>query len=52
MSGRAEKVRMREALCLTERNLSSLIAARHSDAVMMGAWRDVCRKALGYWIEK
>ena len=35
------------ALKLTERNLSSLIAAKHSDAVMMTDWRDVVRDALG-----
>jgi hypothetical protein len=39
---------MREALRLTERNLSSLMAAKHSDAVLMGHWRNEVRKALGW----
>lgn len=34
------------ALQLTERNLSSLIAARHPDAVLMSDWREVVRRAL------
>lgn len=34
------------ALRLTERNLGSLIAARHSDAVLMTAWREVVRGAI------
>lgn len=39
---------MRGALKLTERNLSSLIAARHSDAVLMSDWRNEVRRALGW----
>jgi cation transporter-like permease len=34
------------ALKLTEGNLSSLIGARPSDAVLMTGWRDQVRKAL------
>jgi hypothetical protein len=34
------------ALKLTEGNLSSLIAAKHSDAVLMRKWREEVRKAL------
>jgi hypothetical protein len=34
------------ALRLTERNLGSLIAARHCDAVLMTAWREVVRGAI------
>lgn len=41
---------MRDALRLTERNLSSLIAARHCDAVLMGDWRNEIRKALGWQV--
>lgn len=39
---------MAAALRLTERNLSSLIAARHPDAVLMSDWREVVRAALGF----
>jgi hypothetical protein len=34
------------ALQLTERNLSSLIAAKHHDAVLMTDWREAVRDAL------
>lgn len=51
MSGLPQRQRMREALQLTERNLSSLIAARHPDAVLMSDWRTVVCRALGHWIE-
>lgn len=49
MSAPSEKQKMREALELTEGNLSSLIAARHCDAVLMSDWRKVVRRALGNW---
>lgn len=47
MSRPSEKALMREALLLTEGNLSSLIAARHCDYILMRHWRDQVRKALG-----
>jgi hypothetical protein len=34
------------ALRLTERNLGSLIAAKHSDAVLMTKWREVVRETI------
>jgi hypothetical protein len=40
---------MREALEITEGNLSSLIGARSSDRVLMTNWRDVVRRALSHW---
>lgn len=57
MSGISEKQRMRDALQLTEGNLSSLIGVRfdngHSEqsSVMVRAmldWRDAVRRALGH----
>lgn len=51
MSRLSAKQLMRDALELTERNLGSLIAARHSDAVLMSDWRDVVRRSLGYWAQ-
>lgn len=39
--------RMTEALKLTEKNLSCLVAAKHSDEVLMRPWLDEVRKALG-----
>ena len=37
---------MLEALQLSEGNLSSLIAAKHHDAVTMTAWREAVRAAI------
>lgn len=51
MSRINQKQAMRDALQLTERNLGSLIAARHPNAVLMSDWRNVVRKALGHWVE-
>ena len=42
---------MKDALRITERNLGSLIAARHPDAVLMSDWRDIVRRALGEWTQ-
>lgn len=47
MSARSEKAKMREALEITESNLSSLIAAKYSNYTMMIGWRNMCRRALG-----
>lgn len=58
MSARSEKARMKEALRLTEGNLSSLLGVRYRtgltsdnsvDVAILTIWRDQVRKALGIW---
>lgn len=56
MSGISEKQRMKDALQITERNLSSMIGGRFTPASIqapafvetMIGWRAMCRRALGY----
>jgi hypothetical protein len=43
--------RMAEALKLTEKNLSCLVAAKHADEVLMRPWLDEVRKSLGIVIK-
>jgi len=42
----AASFQMLDILRITERNLSSLIAAKHSDAILMTTWREEVRKAI------
>jgi len=56
MSQLSEKQRMRDALRITERNLSSMIGGGFSPTTIMARsftetmndWRNMCRRALGY----
>lgn len=50
---------MRDALRITERNLSSMVGARFTPGCLSASqfletlqdWRDMCRSALGNWTE-
>jgi hypothetical protein len=44
--------RMAEALKLTEKNLSCLVAAKHSDEILMRPWLEEVRIALGLTVTK
>jgi len=60
VSGISEKQKMRDALRITERNLSSMIGAGFTPTSIqapvfietMEAWRDMCRRALGYEVQE
>lgn len=60
MSQISEKQKMRDALRITERNLSSMIGSRFTPSSIqaavfietMEAWRDMCRRALGYEVQE
>lgn len=59
MSRPSDRQRMRDALRITEGNLSSMIAARFTPGALSAVqfietledWRDMCRRALGAWQE-
>ncbi|MDK8186689.1 MULTISPECIES: hypothetical protein [Sphingomonas] len=58
-NARSQKAKMRDALRITESNLTKMIGSQFTPSTVSSAhfvdlmkhWRDMCRRALGEWTE-